>query len=313
MLDAIVVGAGMAGLTAAQALQDAGRSVVVVEQGATVGGRLATHFAGAGRGDSGAQFFTTRSPEMRAAVAAWSADGAVEVWCRGFGTTDGHPRFAGTGGMATLAAYLARDVDVHLGAPVRHISPGAGSWQLGSLEARSVIVTVPGTAGLDMVDPALPLDPAVVAAVRTLSFHPTLALLVATPQGPSVPEPGGVQLADDPTWSFVADNRRKGVSATPVVTLHARHDVSARRFDEAEATLVPSLLDAAAPWIGAGPVDEVRLVRWADAAPRSTLTERCVVLARTPGPLVLSGDAYGGPKVEGAYLSGLAAAATVMA
>ncbi|GAC1379683.1 MAG: FAD-dependent oxidoreductase [Acidimicrobiales bacterium] len=313
MLDAVIVGAGMAGLTAAKALQVAGMTVAVIEQAATVGGRLATHPAGAGRADSGAQFFTARSAEMRSAIAAWSADGAVEEWCRGFGAvTDGHPRYAGTGGMATLATYLAGGLDVRLGAPVRLLDPAAASWRVGSVEARSVIVTVPGAAALDLVAPALPLDPEVVAAVRSLSFHPTLALLVATPRGASVPEPGGVQLNDDPTWSFIADNRRKGVSNTPVVTLHARHDVSARRFAETDGMLVPSLLHAAAPWIGAGPVDDVRLVRWAAAAPRLTLAERCVLLARAPGPLVLAGDAYGGPKVEGAYLSGLAAADAVM-
>ena len=312
MLDAVVVGAGMAGLTAARTLHEAGMTVVVVELSDTVGGRLATHVAGEGRGDTGAQFFTTRSAEMRSAVATWSAGGAVEEWCRGFGTADGHPRFTGTGGMATLGAFLARGLDMRLGVPVQRIGAAGVCWRVGSLETRSVIVTVPGTAGLGMVDPQTPLDPDALAAVGTLAFHPTLALLVATRQRASVPEPGGVQLDDDPTWSFVADNQRKGVSATPVVTLHARHDVSAQRFDEADDLLVPSLLDAAAPWIGTGPVEEVRLVRWASAAPRSTLPQRCLVLARLPGPLVFAGDAYGGPKVEGAYLSGVAAATAVM-
>ncbi|GAC1531685.1 MAG: FAD-dependent oxidoreductase [Acidimicrobiales bacterium] len=314
MLDAVIVGAGMAGLSAARTLRGAGMTVAVVERSSAVGGRLATHSAGAGRADSGAQFFTARSAEMHAAVAAWSADGAVQEWCRGFGAAiDGHPRYVGVGGMASLATYLARGLDLRLGQPVQLIEPAAGSWRVGTLEARSVIVTVPGASPLAMFAPALPLDPDVVAAVRNLSFHPTLALLVATPRGASVHEPGGVQLDNDPTWSFVADNRRKGVSGTPVVTLHARHDVSARRFDEPDAALLPSLLDAAAPWTGEGPAGEVRLVRWAAAAPRVTLRERYVILARTPGLLVLAGDAYGGPKVEGAYLSGLAAAGALLA
>src|SRR5690349_18670702 len=42
-VDVIVVGAGAAGLSAARSLSDAGRSVLILEAGNTVGGRIRTY------------------------------------------------------------------------------------------------------------------------------------------------------------------------------------------------------------------------------------------------------------------------------
>jgi monoamine oxidase len=47
--DVIVVGAGLAGLTAARALADAGRSVIVLEARDRVGGRVVSHPIGDGK------------------------------------------------------------------------------------------------------------------------------------------------------------------------------------------------------------------------------------------------------------------------
>jgi phytoene dehydrogenase-like protein len=63
----VVVGPGMAGLTAAHRLQRSGVSVVVVDKGRHPGGRLATReLSGGARADHGAQFFTVRTSELAA-------------------------------------------------------------------------------------------------------------------------------------------------------------------------------------------------------------------------------------------------------
>ena len=48
-VDVIVVGVGLAGLTAARALADAGRSVIVLEARNRVGGRVVSHPIGDGK------------------------------------------------------------------------------------------------------------------------------------------------------------------------------------------------------------------------------------------------------------------------
>ena len=60
----VVVGAGMAGLTAAGKLTEQGVNVVVLEKARGVGGRLATRRIDAGVCDHGAQLFEAASDRL---------------------------------------------------------------------------------------------------------------------------------------------------------------------------------------------------------------------------------------------------------
>ena len=122
MPDTIILGAGLAGLTAARQLQAHGQTVAIVDKGRGVGGRLATRRIGQARLDHGAQFFTTRSDDFKAVVAEAVAGGAVKEWCRGFGEPDGYPRYCGTSGMTDFAKWLARDLDISLGVEIDKIA-----------------------------------------------------------------------------------------------------------------------------------------------------------------------------------------------
>ncbi len=103
----LIIGAGIAGLAAAGRLTEAGRRVLIVDKGRSVGGRLATRRFGGALLDHGAQFFTTRSEAFTEAVAEWVDAGVVSEWCRGFGHDDGFPRYRAEGGMNRLAKHLA--------------------------------------------------------------------------------------------------------------------------------------------------------------------------------------------------------------
>jgi renalase len=305
----------MSGLAAARMLRDHGHEVVVVDKGRSVGGRLATRRIGDAVVDHGAQFFTVRTDAFRTQADDWLARDVARVWCHGFGNGDGdgHPRYIGNGGMTSLAKDLARGLDVRCSTMAFSVRRAGEAWEVviddGSIvTADAVVLTCPVPqswallieSGLEVPSPLTSSD-----------YERCLALLVVLDGPSAVPPPGGVQL--DPhdasaTFGFVADNAQKGISPVPALTLHATVPFSAAHWDEPIEQVRDVLLEAAAPWIGGTGVVDVQVKKWRFATPIEPWSEPCCVL---PGGIVLAGDAFAGPKVEGAFTSGLAAAHAV--
>jgi predicted NAD/FAD-dependent oxidoreductase len=121
----------------------------------------------------------------------------------------------------------------------------------------------------------------------------------------SVPEPGGVQVGGDPLF-WVADNRKKGISKVPAVTIHAGPEFSREHAQSDDATVSRLLLEEAKDYVGTR-VKTTVVYRWEHSMPLDPHDEP-FVFVEGPPPLLFCGDAYAGPKVEGAVLSGLAAA-----
>jgi len=303
----------MAGLTAARLIADAGHVVTVLDKGRRAGGRMATRqLAGGASADYGAQFFTVRSEAFSVVVARWLDDGSVRQWCRGFPSDDGHPRYVAAAGMRQLAARMAVGLDVRQSVHVDAVRKIGGRWAVtwpatrgasaGLLEADVVVLTPPAPQSAALV--------AGQATIPELAYAPTISLLVALGDSPSVPSPGGIQLQDDPTWSWIGDNMAKGVSPVPALTLHTSSEVATARWEQDDDVLTIDLLRAASPWLGGAEILHTSLQRWRYATPVEPHPEACVV--RAEGGLVFAGDGYGGPRIEGAFLSGRAAAEAVL-
>ena len=90
------------------------------------------------------------------------------------------------------------------------------------------------------------------------------------------------------------------------VTILADAGFSLQHWDTPREEAAPLLLAAAAPYLGSN-VSHWRYHRWRYSNPVQIYPERFYGLDQTP-PLALAGDAFGGPRVEGAFLSGHAAA-----
>ena len=176
--------------------------------------------------------------------------------------------------------------------------------------ASAVVLTPPVPQSLAlMAAGGFALPPEVHARLAAIDYERCLAVM-AVIDGPSrLPPPGGLAPAEGPI-AWIADNQLKGISAVPAVTIHATHTFSLEHWDGERQTSGRLLLEAAAEWLGAG-IKTFQVHGWRYSKPMRVETQACVILNQFP-PLVLAGDAFAGPKVEGAALSGCAAAEAIL-
>lgn len=318
----IIVGAGLSGLVACQRLQKAGFAVTLLEQASEVGGRMATlRVRGEGTEsafDYGAQFFTVREPGFAYIVSEWQEAGLIEEWSRGFATADGsyyadgHPRYRGREGMIQIVEYMARNLNILLNCSLKAITYEPGTWivvdQRGQrYAADSLILTPPVPQSLVLLDAAnIYIPEKARKTLEKISYEPCIALMVQLAQSSQLPEPGGMWSLGEPI-AWMADNYLKGISpSVGAITIHAGPEFSQAHWNDADDSIMNTLIQAAGNWISQN-VTSYRIVRWQYSKPLWIHSEPCLAIDM-PEPLVFVGDAFAGPRVEGAALSGLAAA-----
>ncbi len=317
--DVLIVGAGLAGLMAARTLVEAGKKVIVLDKGRSVGGRMATRRVGEGLADHGAQFFTVRDAEFQAYVDRWLADGVIFEWSRGWSDgsltseRDGHPRYAVRGGMNALPKLLAATIDARVNTEINAARTFNEGWQVDDVNgnhvtARALILTPPVPQSLEVLRKGgVLLNNEQHKALESIDYEPCVTGILVVDGMVSLPAPGAIQRPGAQlTW--IADNKRKGLSESDtILTVQASPSYSRSLWDLRDEEIVSALRIDLMPFIGEdGVIREAQIKRWKYSQPVTRYPERCLQAVGTP-PLIFCGDAFGGPRVEGAVLSGLAA------
>ena len=316
----VIVGAGISGLLAANTLKQEGWTVTVLDKG-LVGGRMATRRVGEGTFDHGAQFFTVRGERFANLVEGWLRAGVATEWTRGFADAegqpneDGHPRYRGSEGMTSIPKHIAQGLDVRTSERVVGVDDGDDGWEIECesglrVAGGALVLGVPVQQALDLTSSgSYTLPDGARRQLEAVSYDPCLALMVLLDDSTGVPEPGGMQIKSEPL-DWIGDNRRKGISEAPAVTVHAGPEWSRSHFEDDETEITEYMISRAGDRLGAdlaSAVVETSLARWRYSWVTNPHPDPCLVASETP-PLLFCGDAFGQPKVEGAALSGLAAA-----
>lgn len=306
----IVIGAGMSGLTAAGVLQGSGHQVLVVDKGRGVGGRMATRRIDEAVFDHGAQFLTARSDWFSEIVQRWLADGIVAPWFGGT-VTDSHHRYRGATSMNAIAKHLAMGLDVRTSTTVTSIRRANTHWDVmvdstETLSCDACIITAPIPQALALVEhPENDLFSGDVDRLLDISYDPCFAVM-ATLDGPSgLPHDGPWRPADSPAIALVSDNQAKGISPASCITIHSTVEFAKQHLEDPE-TAHTILIEEVSNHL-ASAVTSSMIHRWRYAQPSTVFDAPFRILNSTP-PLLLAGDAFGGARIEGAALSGKAAA-----
>jgi predicted NAD/FAD-dependent oxidoreductase len=182
-----VVGAGVAGLSAARALVDHGHTVKVFERGRVAGGRVATRIANAielPRGlsgevafDHGAQYFTVRDRRFSELAAEWERDRVIAKWPGRIVSFDGEgwedenkdiSRYVGTPGMGAVAAALTEGLDVEYGSRIESLGAVLADFD------RAVLAVPAGQARALIGE-----RPALVSKIERVTMRPNWTVMAA--------------------------------------------------------------------------------------------------------------------------------------
>lgn len=323
----LVIGGGIAGLMAATFLKRHGVDVAVLDKGRGIGGRLATRRLTyskeiEGVFDYGAQYFTASDPQFQIWIDEWLAEGVIVEWSRGFFQESGtlkvsnKPCYRGTKSNRSLAQYLAQSLTVYTNTQVTQFCWQNSCWQIQTqsgeiFQADRLILTAPVPQSLVLLDDSgIVLTPEIRDKLEQVSYHPCITLLALFDKPSQIPFPGGIWGAGDP-WGWMACNYQKGISARGyAVTIQASPDFSRTYWDEEDAKITQELLKAADSWLGSALLD-YQIHRWRYSQVAVSYGEPYLSL-NIPAPLILAGDGFVAPKIEGAVLSGLAAARSMI-
>jgi predicted NAD/FAD-dependent oxidoreductase len=226
-----------------------------------------------------------------------------------FSTQDGHPRYIGTHGMNGIAKHLAQGLDIHCNTFVFEVTRNEDTtWSIkiddGKVfQSDALVVTCPLPQAYSLLITAHVDIP---EALFKCEYDRTIGLLVVLDSESAVPSPGGMQNPSE-SLQFVADNYMKGISHIPALTLHFSPAFSERHWDDDPHALHQLLVHHAQPFLRNSLIVESQVKKWRFATPRTPWQERIW----QHESLVIAGDAMSGPKVEGAALSGLAAASAI--
>ncbi len=332
-----VVGAGLAGLRAAECLLAAGAHVTLLEKSRGPGGRCATRHSSVGPFDHGAAAFAATQPTFRSALAAARAEGLLreaDPAARLLPAPGAQAAvFAGQPFMnawpQVLAARLGQaGLQLLREATVRELQPQpGGGWRLALAEAAAsealggrifdtVLLAVPAEQAVPLLAPHDTVLAAPLAACRS---EACITLMSAWPETAPSRGPGLLQPADGPLARLI---RQPGADGRARWVAHARADWSLAHIDESPEALQGPMVEALRQALGAqapaGLPPHAVVHRWRYAQQGRPAAGACGwSAARRLGSC---GDAWQGsaseaPRdgVERAWLSGEALAGRVLA
>ena len=312
--EVVIVGAGLAGLTAGQDLSRAGHDVLILEKARGPGGRTCTRRGQSNiRLDHGCQFISSASKQPISDVSDWMNSDLIVPWHAKQAPGSPTPDFAGdhwavgTPTMSVVAKKLAQGLDVLTQWHVDSIDRTGKCWCLKekdgvrSYESDLVILATPAPQVLSLLgEHAFSQRD----QLHHASYHPVWSLLIEGPDIPEVPfEFYGSQT--EPLQWLVAQHARPHRDSGRAWVGLASYAWSLEHLEEDHRVVADALLASANRLAGVNLSATAQVHRWRYGVVSDPVG--IPVLADTDQRIVACGDWCLGKTVEHAVQSGHAA------
>lgn len=323
-----VVGAGLAGLTCARALTEAGLAVTVFEKSRGVGGRLSTRRVDWATFDHGTQYFTARDPAFVEWINGLVDSGTVSQWLPVMATPNpAEPWFVANPGMNALARAQAENTNVVFNTRVTALAWRDNQWQLtfeedgtdstpaasGDTKFDAVVVAVPNEQAAPLLQPHRSDWATSIAAVPLLPCWTVMLSTapVATPLQAGQPASGPIG------WWARNDSkpeRSKNDQQQDWVVQATAHWTE-QHLKADKAVVIAQLQQALLEQLGVDHVSVIQTAmahRWLYAHRVPRMTTLGTSLWSASQCLGVCGDGLTRSRVEQAYLSGRDVARSVL-
>lgn len=295
----IIIGAGMAGLSAARILTQKGYEVIVLDKGRGVGGRMSTRTVENAKADHGAQYFSVKTPEFQTLISELQSDNVTAEWHL---AQRENVRYIGAKGMNTIPKKMASLSSVLVNEKVILIENNTVKTESGNIYPfDKLVITIPIPQVIDLFQNSKMLfsenDKSVLGEIK---YEPCIAV-VAVLKEPTKIVSGGIILENQPV-SWIADNFQKGITQIPTVTIHASSAYSVKRFDDDVHEVAKDMLSSVNQYINSENIVSSQTHRWRFS--NATKRHEAHFYQIENHAIYLAGDGFGMGNVEGAFLSG---------
>jgi len=324
--DIVIVGAGMAGISAANCLTQAGRTPLIVDKARAPGGRMATRTHGELRFDFGAQYFTARSSEFQKEVDTWLKRSWVQTWEKTFPSENKNhqqepqTRYTSPFGMRGLLTKWASTLSIQTSAKVVSIQTSGSEYELQlesgeHIQCHHLILTAPLPQSIDLLRLTALADKQELSLISSLEFDPCWALFFRCHELPHRLSQGGFWPDPESGVSWISNNASKDLCSQIALTVHLTSSKSSElgsawspKNDHQDWWMKSGRRSL--PWLADFLGDKTNLLDthfWRYSQPRQAGVPGAFLRLKNQN-IYLAGDALAGGRAEGAYLSGLRAA-----
>ena len=226
--DVLIVGAGIAGLSCARRLHDAGLTVTLLEKSRGIGGRCATRRVEGQAVDHGVAFYHGSDPDFLEALRDAAPDELLDGWphkvqgsgrpCQPRSFHPGEGRLAFADGVTCFPKALARDLDIQfehrvaalesVGERIAMTSGDGREW-----EASAIVLALPSPQAQRLIRPLTERIEGLRSFDRVLDMTATVACLTVI---------AGYDEAQRPDWDMCYPEESEMIQAIS-------HDSSKRR------------------------------------------------------------------------------------